>query len=131
MRARTTITLRNPLRPDLPSVEVDARVALGWTHLSVPAAIALRLGLQKQDTRRVVENGPERQFAYVGPLLASWGSRSCFAGALRHGHEIVLGTIPMDAMDLVVLPDSSEVAPSPLHPNIPGSIAVVYRMLAQ
>jgi hypothetical protein len=132
MRARTTITLRNPLRPDLPSVEVDARVDLGCTHLSVPAAIALRLGLQKQDTRRaVVENGPERRFAYVGPLLASWGRRSCFAGALRHGNEIVLGTIPMDAMDLVVLPDSSEVAPNPLHPNIPGSIAVGYRMLAQ
>jgi hypothetical protein len=101
-------------------------------HLSVPAVLALQLGLQKHDSRwATLENGPKRPLAYVGPLLALWGNRSCFAGALIHGSEVVLGSIAMDAMDLVVLHDRPEVAPNPLHPNIPGSIAVGYRMPAQ
>ena len=130
MRAHTKITLRNPLRPDLPSVEVDARVDLGRTHLAVPAAIALRLGLQTHGIRwTALEKGPRHRLAYVGALLASWANWSCLSGAVVHGNEVVLGSIPMDAMDLVVSPDRSEVAPNPLHPNIPGSVG--YRMPAQ
>jgi hypothetical protein len=127
MGARTKIALQNPLRPDLSPLEVEALVDSRRNHLSVPAAIALQLGLQVRDERWL----EGRSLSYVGPVLASYRNRSCFAGAVVHGREVVLGSIPMDAMDLVVLPDGSEVAPNPLHPNIPGSIAVGHRAPAE
>jgi hypothetical protein len=39
------------------------------------------------------------------------------------GEETLLGAIPMEDMDLVVLPSRQTVDVNPANPNIPGSIA--------
>jgi len=46
-----------------------------------------------------------------------------FAGALVMGDQSLLGAIPMEDMDLVVVPQTREVIVNPNSPNIASSIA--------
>ena len=46
-----------------------------------------------------------------------------FAGALVMGDQTLLGAIPMEDMDLVVVPNTREVIVNPNSPNIGSSIA--------
>ncbi len=122
---RTKIRLNNPKRADLESVEVDALVDTGAAHLRIPERIVVQLGLEEQEKRSVtVANGATQVVAYVGPVRAAFGNRSCFTGAMVLGNEVLLGAIPMEDMDLVVRPLTQEVGPNPLSPNIPASVAL-------
>ena len=39
------------------------------------------------------------------------------------GNEVLLGAIPMEDLDLVVVPGTRRVIPNPANPNIAASIA--------
>ena len=52
-----------------------------------------------------------------------FGNRQCFVGALVMGDEVLLGAIPMEDMDLVVVPMTRQVATNPASPNVPSSVA--------
>ena len=59
-----------------------------------------------------------------GRSWAAFGNRSCFAGAMVLGKDVLLGAIPMEDMDLVVRPRMQDVVPNPQNPNIPASVAM-------
>lgn len=120
---RTKISLGNPKRSDLAPIEVDALVDTGALHLCIPAHIAIQLQLEEREKREVAD-GSKHLVPYVGPLVAAFGRRSCFTGAMVLGGDVLLGAIPMEDMDLVVRPATRDVAPNPLNPNIPSSIAM-------
>jgi hypothetical protein len=46
-----------------------------------------------------------------------FGNRECYVGAVILGDEVLLGAVPMEDMDLVVVPSARKVVPNPLHPN--------------
>jgi clan AA aspartic protease len=119
---RTKISLGNPKRSDLAPIEVDALVGTGALHLCIPAHIAIQLQLEKREV--TVADGSKHLVSYVGPLVAAFGKRSCFTGAMVLGGDVLLGAIPMEDMDLVVRPTTRDVAPNPLNPNILASIAM-------
>jgi hypothetical protein len=56
-------------------------------------------------------------------MIISFANRQCYAGAMVLGDEASLGAIPMEDMDLVVLPGAQRVAVNPANPNIAMSIA--------
>lgn len=60
---------------------------------------------------------------YVGPIELRFQNRIGFAGALVMGDQVLLGAIPMEDMDLVVVPKTREVIVNPLSPNMATSIA--------
>jgi clan AA aspartic protease len=125
---RTRIALTNPKRSDLAPIEVDALVDTGAVHLCIPEHVVLQLQLEEREKREVtVADGSKRIVPYVGPLMAAFGNRSCYAGAMVLGTEVLLGAIPMEDMDLVVRPLSQDVGPNPLNPNIPASVAMGVR----
>ncbi len=125
---RTNIQIANPRRSDLHPIEVDALVDTGALHLCIPQQIALQVDLEELEKREVtIADGSKQIVAYVGPIRTSFGNRSCYTGGLVLGDEVLLGTIPMDDMDLVVLPASRVVVPNPLNPNISGSVAMSAR----
>jgi len=106
--------------------EVTALVDCGALHLCIPEHIAIQLGFDpdKADKREVtIANGTRHLTPYVGPLLVSFANRSCFVGALVLGDEVLLGAIPMEDMDLVVIPSKQELVVNPLNPNIAVSVA--------
>lgn len=118
------LTLSNPVRRDLHSLEVRALADTGAVHLCIPEHVAIQLGLEEQEQREVtLADGSKRLIRYVGPLEVRFGKRRCFVGAMVMGDEVLLGTIPMEDMDLVVVPLTREVQVNPLSPNIPSASA--------
>lgn len=125
---RTTITLSNPRRDDLRSMDVDALVDTGALHVCVPARVAAQLDLEPIEERTVTyADGSTARVPYSGPVRTTFGNRSCFTGAMVLGEEVLLGAIPMEDMDLVVRPVMRDVVPNPASPNIPASIAKGFR----
>jgi len=125
---RTALTLRNPVRQELSSIEIQALADTGAMHLCIPEHVALQLQLQEHEKRAVtLADGSQRLMPYVGPIEVRFGNRRCFVGAMVMGDEVLLGAIPMEDMDLVVRPMTRDVAVNPASPNVPSSLAKGYR----
>ncbi len=60
---------------------------------------------------------------YVGPIETRFKNRSAFVGAIVMGDQVLLGAIPMEDMDLVVLPQDRRVDVNPLSPNTASAFA--------
>ena len=131
--ATAKIQLSNPKQPDLAAVEVDALADTGAVHLCVPEAVRAQLQLEEIDRKQVtLADGSRRQVPYVGPIELRYANRTGFAGALVLGDQPLLGAIPMEDLDLVVIPGSRQVAVNPAShqvavnpasPDIASSIA--------
>ncbi len=122
---RTHLTLRNPSRGlALAAIEIDALVDTGAVHLCIPEHMAIQLELVELERREVtLANGQRTTVPYMGPVEARFGNRRCFTGAMVLGDEALLGAIPMEDMDLVIVPSRQTVAVNPISPNIPMSMA--------
>ncbi len=119
------VKLSNPRLPELAAVEVDALADTGAVHLCIPERVATQLKLEAQEQREVtIADGSRHLVDYVGPVEVSFANRRCFTGAMVLGDQILLGAIPMEDMDLVIVPGTRQISVNPLRPNIPGSLAM-------
>ena len=118
------IELSNPRQPDFAPVKANALADTGALMLCITQHIANQLNLETESLREVsVADGRSSKVPYVGPIKVSFGKRFCYVGALVLGDEVLLGAIPMEDMDLVVVPKTREVMVNPNSPNIASSIA--------
>ena len=116
--ARAKIKLDNPKRADLKFVEVDALVDTGLLFLCLPEEVRLQLQLQETSKKEVTTADGKRCLCpYVGPVRVQFENRECYVGAVILGDEVLLGAVPMEDMDLVVIPSARKIVPNPLHPN--------------
>jgi hypothetical protein len=60
---------------------------------------------------------------YVGPVELHFKNRVGFAGALVMADEVLLGSIPMEDMDLVIVPRTRTLDVNPNSPNVATSMA--------
>jgi clan AA aspartic protease len=121
----TRLKLANARRPELAAVEVDALADTGAMHLCIPEHVAIQLQLDELERREVtIADGSRRLVPYVGPVVVSFANRQCYVGAMVLGNQALLGAIPMEDMDLVVLPGTNKVEVNPANPNIAGSLAM-------
>ncbi len=115
-------------RPDLAPLEVSALADSGAVHLCIPEHLAIQLNLAELERREVVlADGHRRSVPYVGPVEVRFRNRRCFTGAMVLGHEVLLGAIPMEDMDLVLRPQLQSVDVNPESPNLPLSVAMAAR----
>ncbi len=118
------LTLENPREPGLRAIEVDALVDSGAVHLCIPQHVQLQLQLKEIDQKEVTRaDGSKKRVSYVGPLQIKFKNRTGFSGALVLGDQVLLGAIPMEDMDLVVLPKERRLDVNPDSPNIATSLA--------
>ena len=118
------IQLRNPKLPDLEPVEVDALADTGSVHLCIPLHTQIQLKLAQVGEKEVsLADGSRKLVPYVGPIELRYRNRTGFAGALVMGDQPLLGAIPMEDMDLVVVPKTRTVVVNPVSPNVASSIA--------
>lgn len=118
------VLLENPQEPGLRGIEVDTLVDSGAVHLCIPEHLQIQLKLKEIDKKEVtLTDGSKRLVPYVGPVLIRFKNRVGFAGALVLGDEVLLGAIPMEDLDLVVLPKEKKLDVNPYSPNIGTSIA--------
>lgn len=121
---RAKITLSNPRRPAIAPLEVDALVDSGATHLCIPPALQAQLALDVFGDKRVtVADGRSETAPYAGPVEIRFKNRACFTGAMVLGTEVLLGSIPMEDMDVVILPLSRTLDVNPASPGIAQALA--------
>lgn len=118
------LTLRNPRLPNLDSVNVEALADSGATHLCIPEHVQIQLKLDEIDTKEVtLAGGSKKLVSYVGPIELRFKNRVGFAGAIVMGDKVLLGAIPMEDMDLVIIPKTRTLDVNPSSPNFASSIA--------
>ena len=118
------VRLANARRSDLAAIEVNALADTWALHLCIPEHVALQLQLDELEKREItVADGSKRLVPFMGPVIVSFANRQCYAGAMVLGDETLLGAIPMEDMDLVIVPGTQQVAVNPANPNIAVSIA--------
>lgn len=116
--ARATIRLDNPKRPDIAPVDVEALADTGALFLCIPDSVRRQLQLESTSEKEVATaDGRRCKCEYVGPVRIRFENRECYAGAVVLGDEVLLGAVPMEDMDLVVLPSARRVIVNPLHPD--------------
>src|ERR1041384_6987697 len=120
------LVLSNPRLPDLEGVNVEALVDSGSTHLCIPEHIQLQLQLEPIDNKEVtLAHDCKKLVPYVGPIELRFKNRGGFVGALVMGDHVLLGAIPSEDMDLVIIPGSRTIDINPNSPNFASSIAKV------
>lgn len=119
-----TISLKNPREKDLKPIQVNTLVDSDAVHLCIPQHIAIQLKLEESDKKEVtLADGSKKLVPYVGPIELHFKNRVGFAGALVMGDQVLLGAIPMEDMDLMILPKERKLDVNPESPNIASSIA--------
>ena len=113
------ITLRNPRKPELAPVKVEALADSGSVHLCIPDHVRIQLELEEIDKKEATLADDSRKLVpYVGPIEVRFRNRVGFVGALVMGNQVLLGAIPMEDMDLVVSPKDRTIDVNPASPNI-------------
>ncbi len=117
------IQLKNPRNNELKSIEVDPLVDSGAVHLCIPEHVRIQLNLEEIDKKEVILANATRQVVpYVGPIEIKFKNRTGFVGALVMGDQVLLGAIPMEDMDLVIIPSERKLDINPNSPNMASSI---------
>ena len=120
----TRISLSNPRKLDLAPVEVEALADTGSVHLCIPEHVRIQLELEQIDTKEATLADDSRKLVpYVGPIEVRFKNRVGFVGALVLGNQVLLGAIPMEDMDLVVIPSTRTIDVNPASPNVATSVA--------
>lgn len=120
------ISLSNPKEPDIERIEVKALVDTGAAELCLPEHVAVQLMLDTIEKREVtLADGKPHVVPYVGPVQINFTkNRTCFTGAYVLGPRVLMGVIPLEAMDLVIEPLTQKVTVNPESPNIPSGIVM-------
>ena len=117
------VLLKNPRLPKLAPVDVVALADSGAVHLCIPEHIQIQLKLEAIDNKEVtLADGSKKLVPYVGPIELRFKNRVGFAGALVMGDQVLLGAIPMEDMDLIIIPKTRTLDVNPDSPNIASSI---------
>lgn len=119
------LILKNPRLPELEPVPVNALVDTGAVHLCIPEHVQIQLKLEAIDQKEVtLADGSRKLVPYVGPIEIRFKNRTGFAGALVLGDQVLMGAIPMEDMDLVVIPKTRTIDVNPDSPNVASSVAM-------
>ena len=117
------ILLSNPRLDDLKPIEVEALADTGAVFLCIPQHVANQLQLETlMDKEVTTADGKRTLCPYVGPVRIRFDNRGCYVGAIILGDQVLLGAIPMEDMDLVVVPSERRIAVNPLNPNFAAGL---------
>lgn len=92
----------------------------GAIRMAINEDIRQKLGLKKGIPMNVaMADGSIRQREMVGGIKVRFGDRTCYTDALvlPDNTEPLLGAIPLEGMDLVVIPSENRLEYNPKHPD--------------
>ena len=116
------IQTQNLPQATLAEMEVEALLDTGSVHLCIPEHVRIQLDLEEIDKKEaVLADGLRRAVPYVGPIEIRYKNRIGFAVALVMCDQVLLGAIPREDMDLIVIPKSRKIDLNPESLNIANS----------
>lgn len=119
------IILRNPRLPEVEPVEVQALADSGALFLCISEEVRSQLRLEQVSDQRVTRaDGSTRNVPYVGPVEVRFKNRVGFTGAIVIGNQVRVGAIPMEELDLVIIPRTRTLDVNPASPDTPSSIVM-------
>jgi clan AA aspartic protease len=117
------IQLKNPVQTQLQPMKVEALADSGAVHLCIPKHIQIQLQLEEISQKEVtLADGSRQLIPYVGPIEIKFKNRIGFTGALVIGDQVLLGAIPMEDLDLIIIPSTQTLDVNPNSPNIATSL---------
>jgi clan AA aspartic protease len=121
--ANARLLLKNPRRPELQPVEVEALADSGSLFLCIPPHVQVQLELEESGKKEItLADESKKSVPYVGPVEVHFKNRVGFVGAVVVGNEVLLGAIPMEDMDLVIIPRTRMVDVNPASPNFASGV---------
>jgi clan AA aspartic protease len=118
------LKLSNPQRPEIEPVQTPALVDTGAVYLVIPDHVRLQLQLEEQSQKEVtLADGSRKLIPYVGPIETRFKNRVAYVGAVVMGDEVLLGAIPMEDMDLILIPQQRLADVNPSSPNFSSAKA--------
>jgi len=128
--ASVKLLLDNPRVDSFEAIEVEALADTGALFLCIPERVANQLQLKETSRKEITTADGKRQLCpYVGPIHIRFGNRECYVGAVVLGDEVLLGAVPMEDLDLVVIPSERRVVANPLNPNFAAGVAKSLKIL--
>ena len=106
--ARTGIVKEQNIR----RITVEALVDTGAWTLVINEAVRGQLGLEATRTAPgTLADGTQAEYKLAGPLEVRWKDRitNCDALVLPDAEDVLLGAIPLEAMDLTINPRGEDV----------------------
>ena len=95
----------------------DALVDTGATNLSLPASLIRKLGLKLHRKRQSMTAAGPRELAVYNPVRLTIQDRDCVAEVteLPDGCPVLIGQLPLEAMDWVVDTKGQRLIGNPAH----------------
>lgn len=104
-------------------INVNALVDSGAYMMVVPEHVRLQLGLSILGHREAeYANGEIETVPVAGPLEVRFANRRTVLDAMVIGNQVLLGAIPMKAMDVLIHPRTQELVVNPENPTMPKMI---------
>ena len=103
-------------------VLIRAMADSGAIRLAINETIKLQLGLRvRQQLNISLADGTKRTLDVAGPVRLKFKDRDCITDAfvLTDNEEPLIGAVPMELMDLVIIPAENKLVYNPLHPDGP------------
>jgi clan AA aspartic protease len=104
------------------NIKVSAMADSGAIRLSINETIKQHLGLRvRQQLNISLADGTKRTLDVAGPIRLKFGDRDCITDAfvLPGNEEPLIGAVPMELMDLVIIPSENRLIYNPEHPDGP------------
>ena len=103
-------------------VLIRAMADSGAIRLAINETIKQQLGLRvRQQLNISLADGTKRTLDVAGPIRIKFKDRDCITDAfvLPDNEEPLIGAVPMELMDLVIIPAENKLIYNPLHPDGP------------
>ncbi len=103
-------------------VLIRAMADSGAIRLAINETIKQQLGLRvRQKLNISLADGTKRTLDVAGPIRIKFKDRDCITDAfvLPDNEEPLIGAVPMELMDLVIIPAENKLVYNPLHPDGP------------
>ena len=103
-------------------VLIRAMADSGAIRLAINETIKQQLGLRvRQQLNISLADGTKRKLDVAGPIRIKFKDRDCITDAfvLPDNEEPLIGAVPMELMDLVIIPAENKLVYNPLHPDGP------------
>ena len=106
---------------EIRAVIVSALVDSGAYSLALPEDLVVQLDLPHVEFREFgMADGSKVKMPVVGPVVVKFRNRQTVCYAVRtHDEDVLLGSIPMEDMDVIINPRSQTLEVNPESPYMP------------